>query len=415
VTPRQNKTCCLQTLLFVLVTGLLMAGAFGAGWFGYQQVFTLLGMAPPVQATEDRRDDVDLTVFWEAMALLRENFYGDVPEGDELTYAAVRGLLLALDDPFTSFADPEMTRFFQEDLQGEIEGIGAMVRMNEKGELVIVTPIPNTPAEAAGLQAGDIVVAVDGRRIQGMTLFEAVSLIRGPRGTKVRLSIRRGTQEPFEVEIVRARIEIPTVSSRIIEEPGRPKLGYLKLNDFNAKATDQVRQELARFREEGVEGLIFDLRNNPGGLLRVSIDVASQFIEQDQVVLVERGKRGERRYRAGPDGLWLDRPLVVLINEGSASASEIVAGAIQDYKRGPLVGTTTFGKGSIQSPYTLRDGSSLRVTTALWFTPNGRQIHNQGIEPDVVVELSPQEQEQGQDPQLERAVELLVEQIREGE
>ncbi|MDQ7029245.1 MAG: PDZ domain-containing protein [Ardenticatenia bacterium] len=267
MTSRPNRTCCLQTVALVLVTGLLMAGAFSAGWLGYGYIFNALGMAPPVRAAEDKRDDVDLAVFWEAVNLLRENFYGEVPEGDALTYAAVRGLVLALNDPFTSFADPEMTRFFSEDLQGEIEGIGAMVRMNEQGELVIVTPIPGTPAEAAGLQAGDIVVAVDGQRIQGMTLFEAVSLIRGPKGTTVRLSIRRGAEEPFDVEIVRARIEIPTVSSRLIEEPGKPKLGYLKLNDFNAKATDQVKQELERFRQEGVEGLIFDLRNNPGGLL----------------------------------------------------------------------------------------------------------------------------------------------------
>ena len=414
MTPSRSSTCLFQVLLVVLLVGLLMIGGFGAGWASYNQVFDLIGVAPPARVPEDKRDDVDLTVFWEAVQILYQNYYGDPPQGRDLTYAAIRGVLRALDDPFTSFVDPELARIFEEDMQGEFEGIGATVRMNEEGELVIVAPIEGSPAEAAGLRPGDIVLEVDGRRIKGMTLLEAVSLIRGPKGTPVRLKILRAGQEPFEVEIVRARIEIPTVSARIIQEPGKPKLGYLKLNEFNALATRQVREELQSFRDQGVEGLVFDLRNNPGGLLSTSIEVASQFIEEGQVVLIERGKEGEEIHRARGKGLWLDKPLVVLISEGTASASEIVAGAIQDHQRGVLVGTTTFGKGSVQSPRTLSDGSSLRVTIAHWFTPNGRQIHNQGISPDIVVELAPGDEQVERDPQLERAIEVLIEQITRG-
>lgn len=411
MTSRRNPTCLVQALLFALFAALLVVGGFVAGWVGYDQLFRLIGMAPPVNVPQDKRDDVDLEVFWEAVQLLHDHFYGEPPQGRDLTYAAIRGVLRALNDPFTSFVEPEMARIFEEDMQGEFEGIGATVRMNEDGELVIVAPIEGSPAEAAGLRPGDIVLEVDGKRLKGMTLLEAVSLIRGPRGTRVRLKILRAGQEPFEVEIVRDRIEIPTVSARLIEEPGKPKLGYLKLNDFNARATRQVREELQAFRDQGVEGLIFDLRNNPGGLLTTSIEVASQFLEEGSVVLIERGKDGEEVHRARSGGLWLDKPLVVLVDAGSASASEIVAGAIQDHKRGVLVGTTTFGKGSVQSPHTLSDGSSLRVTIAHWFTPNGRQIHNQGITPDVVVEASPADLEVGRDPQLERAIQVLTEQI----
>ncbi len=414
MTPRQSSNCLFQILLLVLLVGLLAIGGFGAGWVSYNQVFKIVGMAPPAKVPEDKRDDVDLSVFWEAVGILHEHYYGDPPKGQDLTYAAIRGVLRALDDPFTSFVEPDLARIFEEDIQGEFEGIGATVRMNEEGELVIVAPIEGSPAEAAGLRPGDIVLEVDGKRIKGMTLLEAVSLIRGPKGTRVRLKILRAGQEPFEVEIVRARIEIPTVSARIIEEPGKPKMGYLKLNDFNARATRQVREELQAFREQGVEGLIFDLRNNPGGLLSTSVEVASQFVEEGQVVLIERGKEGEEIHRARGKGLWLDKPLVVLINEGTASASEIVAGAIQDHQRGVLVGTTTFGKGSVQSPHTLSDGSSLRVTIAHWFTPNGRQIHNQGITPDIVVERAPEDEESGRDPQLERAIQVLTEQVARG-
>lgn len=411
MTSRRDLTCLVQALVFALFASLLVVGGFTAGWVGYDQLFRLIGVAPPVNVPQDKRDDVDLKVFWEAVRLLHDHFYGEPPQGRDLTYAAIRGVLQALDDPFTSFVEPEMARIFEEDMQGEFEGIGATVRMNEDGELVIVAPIEGSPAEAAGLRPGDIVLEVDGKRLKGMTLLEAVSLIRGPRGTRVRLKILRAGQEPFEVEIVRDRIEIPTVSARLIEEPGKPKLGYLKLNDFNARATRQVREELQAFRDQGVEGLIFDLRNNPGGLLSTSIEIASQFLEEGSVVLIERGKDGEEVHRARSGGLWLDKPLVVLVDAGSASASEIVAGAIQDHKRGLLVGTTTFGKGSVQSPHTLSDGSSLRVTIAHWFTPNGRQIHNQGITPDIVVEASPADLEAGRDPQLERAIEVLTEQI----
>ncbi|GAP64412.1 carboxyl-terminal processing protease [Ardenticatena maritima] len=420
---KQQRSCLIDILVIGFLGLFLSVGGFIGGWVSYGNINALLDR----QRADNRViengeahgfydgefEPEDLKVFWEALGLLREHFYGELPPEEEITYAAIRGVLQTTGDQFTTFVNPEHAKMLEEDIQGEFEGIGATVRMNADNLLEIVAPIPNSPAEAAGLRPGDVVLAVDGQSIRGLTLMEAVALIRGPRGSSVTLTIQRDGGEPFDVTIVRDRIEIPTVEARLIESETHPPVGYVKLNEFNAKATDQLRAAIQDLRDQGAQGFIFDLRNNPGGLLSQAIRVSSQFLPEDSLVLIERGKFGEEEHRAVAGGIWVEGPLVVLVNNGSASASEIVAGALQDHQRAPLVGETTFGKGSVQAPYTLSDGSSLRVTIARWFTPNGRAIHGEGITPDIFVERTPEDESNQRDPQLDRALEELYHQLEQ--
>lgn len=345
-------------------------------------------------------------IFWEAWDILEQEFYGDLPEESDLPYAAIEGVINSTGDPYTAFLDPVQAEIFRTDLQGGFEGIGATVRLAPDGRLLIVQPLPGWPAIEAGLRAGDIVIEVDGTSLQGMSLYEAISLIRGPAGTSVRLLIEREeADDPFEVEITRARIELPSVESRMLKE----NLGYVRLRDFGESAGQEIENALQELDANELDGLIFDLRGNRGGYLSVAVQVTSEFVGKGPI-LIERFKDGrERRYPAAPGGLALDVPLVVLVDGGSASASEIVAGAIQDTGRGVLIGTTTLGKGSVQTVHELSDGSELRVTIARWFTPNDRAIHNVGLDPDIELELSEQEILDERDPQLDRAVEYLTE------
>lgn len=349
-------------------------------------------------------------VFWEAWNQVEEEFYGELPAPEDVTYGAIRGSLRALDDPYTVFTDPTDTEINRPNLQGEFEGIGAFVTQDADGRLIIQSPMPGQPAEKAGLQAGDIVVAVDGVDITDLDISDAVLLIRGPKGTVVRLTVaREGEPEVLEFEVERDRIEIPSVDDvRTIEAAGRPTLGYLRLTEFAADTTKELETAMAQLRSDGAEGLIVDVRNDPGGFLSTAIGVASEFIDSGTVVIQENASGIRREEKARSGGQWLDLPVVILMNRGSASASEILAGAIRDHDRGTLVGDTTFGKGSVQNVHTLSDKSQLRVTVAVWRTPGGDLIHGQGIAPDVEVERTRQDIEADRDPQLDRAEEELV-------
>jgi len=390
------KLFVMMVLSIVIVSVAFLSG-FGAG-------FTLAPARPaPVVAAGE--EPPEFAVFWEAWQLIENQFYGELPTMQEVTYGAIRGVLVAIGDDGTSFIDPERAAIMREDITGGFEGIGAVVNMLPNGRLIIVEPLPGRPAAQAGIQQGDLVLQVDDTPIQNMTLMEAVSLIRGPAGSTVRLTIlRKGVKEPFEVAIVRARIEVEVVQSRMLDDD----IAYVKLTEFNAKATKELKEALQELMAQEPKGLIFDLRSNPGGFLQTSVEVASQFLDEG-LVLTEKGRGGlEKEYPVESGGLATEVPLVVLINMGSASASEIVAGAIQDSGRAILVGERSFGKGSVQLPHTLSDGSELRVTIARWFTPKGDEIQGIGIIPDIEVEMTLEDLEAGQDPQLERAVEYLL-------
>jgi carboxyl-terminal processing protease len=273
------------------------------------------------------------------------------------------------------------------------------------GQIVIAEPFVGQPAAKAGLLRGDVILSVDKKSLNGMSLYEAISLIRGPAGTTVVLTIaRQGIDKPFDVSVVRARIENKVVDSKRLTGD----IGYVSLSEFSRGASSKVADAIRSLEAEGqLKGLILDLRDNPGGLLDEAGMVASQFMDKG-IVTIEREKGGkEQALDAQPGGVALDVPLVVLVNRGSASASEIVSGAIKENGRGKLIGEQTFGKGTVQMPQTLSDGSELRVTIAEWLTPKKEQINGQGIVPDIVVERTQADFVDGRDPQLDRAVEYL--------
>ncbi len=380
----------------------LLLAAFGGGWgafwvaerlpFDLPFVGVRPGLSPATAAAEGEAAAADeMAVFWEAMQLLDEHFYSqeELPQNDQVTYAAIEGVIAATGDPHTGFMDPERARIVESSLEGEFEGIGATVEMSDEG-LVIVSPFPETPAEQAGLLPGDLVIEVDGNPTIGLDIMEAVAMVRGPEGSVVRLTVRReGTPELLQFEVTRGTIVVPIVETRLLTLEGAAPIGYLRLNDFGGNSVPQFREGLQSLLDQGAQRMIVDLRFNPGGYLQASVEITSEFIA-DGVILSEKGSNGrDTVHEATAGGIATEIPLVVLINEGSASASEIFAGAIRDTGRGTLIGTTTFGKGSVQITRDLSDRSSMRITVARWFTPSGSAIHEVGIEPDIVVEWDP--------------------------
>jgi len=311
---------------------------------------------------------------------------------DELMQGALKGLLQSL-DPHSVFMDADEYKDMKEDTQGEYGGIGIHIGLRD-GILTVIAPIEDTPGFRAGLQSGDKIVEINGERTMGISMREAVTKLRGPKGEKVVISVlSEDDPEPREVEIVRDVIEVPCVKgSRIV----RDGIAYVRITQFAAPTTEMLRGELEELKEEGMKALVLDLRSNPGGLLREAILVAEMFLEKDSMIVSTKGrtgltKSGERK--AKNDDPYLDIPIAVLINGGSASASEIVAGALQDHQRAILVGETSFGKGSVQSVIACRTDakSAIRLTTAHYYTPNGRLIHEIGIDPDVPVYLGREE------------------------
>jgi carboxyl-terminal processing protease len=349
---------------------------------------------------------IDHQLIDEVMTLVGQNYDGDVPADDIVTYGAVQGALATLDDPYTTFLTPEVAARVREQAEGSFEGIGAYVELNEEGFLEIVRPIDDQPAAQAGLLPGDLIIAVDGESVVGKTVDEAITLVRGPRGTSVTLSIaREGLDEPFDVTIVRQLIEIPVIEARMLDN----NIAYVHLTTFfNRTTTEQLSQAIDGLLAQEPRALIFDLRDNGGGFLDQAISVADLFMPGG-VVLFERNRQGlDQTFSADSGEMAEAIPLVVLVNAGSASASEIVAGAIQDNGRAILIGETTFGKGSVQQTYTLPGGSELRVTVARWYTPNDNTIDQEGIAPDIEVLPSPIDLGGPEDTQLQRAIEYIL-------
>ena len=347
-----------------------------------------------------------LNEVWEL--LNREAINGEEIDALTISDGAIRGMLRALGDPYAGFLDREQFSVESEDIRGFFGGIGADVGVRD-GAIIILSPMPDAPAEAAGIRAGDVILEVDGVSIRGLSLLEVVQMIRGDRGTKVILLLRHlNNPEPVTIEIERDIINLESVS--LLMQVGR--IGHLRLSGFTGTTNDDLEKALERFeRSQGV-GLVLDLRNNPGGLVSSVVDVTSQFIK-DGLVLYQIDANGNRRnWGVKSGGKALEIPMVVLVNEFSASASEVFTGAIIDNDRATVIGTTTFGKGSVTNLWPLKDGSGVNFTTARWFTPNGSLIEGEGLTPDVVLE--PLDFDDDEDLYLERAIEILKEQLSLG-
>lgn len=401
---------------FSAFVAVLIVGSFAAGVL--EPELRAQGSLPEIFSSlrpTGARELDPLNTYKRVMDVVRERYYGEVPTERKMTYTAVRGLLATLDDPYTRFLDPEEYAEIRQENQGEFEGIGAQLegQPTKEGFIRIDRPLPDGPAQKAGIQRGDLIVKIDGKPVPG-TVDAAVRMIRGKAGTPVVLTIRRGERE-FDVKIVRAPVEFNVVSYAMKQGD----IGYVSLGQFNEMADLKLERAIRDLEAKGMKGLILDLRGNPGGLLESAIDIASRFIPQGkEVVQIVEGGEARPEVRRTNGRKFLARwPVVVLVNGTSASASEIVAGAIKDHKAGTVVGKTTFGKGLVQTLIQLEDGSACLITTAKYLTPSGKDINRSrqqrgGVEPDVTVEMTEEQYYKGEDPQLGKAIELIRTQLK---
>jgi carboxyl-terminal processing protease len=393
----------IRVALTAVFAALLVSSAYGGGYALSRAWFP---PAPPPDGGAPEEWQPYMPVLFEAWGFVQRDFYNAPVDPDTLANGSVAGMVRALGDPHTAFTDAKRAAITRTDLEGSFEGIGATVEMRE-GRFTIVSPIKGSPAEKAGLLPNDIIARVDDTVIQNMDITQAISLVRGPKGTEVTLLIQRGTQLPIKVTVVRDVIRTPFVESRMIEGT---TIAYLRLNQFGGSAPEEMRAALRELLAQNPTGLIFDLRRDPGGYLGVAVEVASQFLKGGQVVLIERDKNGvTQELKAKNGGLATNIPLVLLVDSGSASASEIVAAALKDHQRATLIGVKTYGKGSVQNVHTLSDKSELRVTIARFFSPKGNEINGVSVSPDIEVKVTGDDTvpEGKRDPQLDRAVQFL--------
>ncbi len=383
----------------------------------------VVNTAPPAGNT------VDFSLFWDVWDKLTKNYVDQKSINvQKLVYGAITGMVSAVGDPFTSFFPPQENQQFKQDLGGAFEGIGAQLGMKD-GRVIIVSPLRGQPAEAAGLKPNDIILKVDGADTTGWTVEQAVTKIRGPKGTKVTLTVlhTQSADKPVDISIVRATITVPSVvwwvksPNAVTEISGATgsasihataRIGYISLSRFgdntNAEWDKAVSDLLADEQVNGkIRGLVFDLRNNPGGYLEGAIYIASEFLRSGTVVSQVNSDGSRQDYPVERRGKLLDVPMVVLVNKGSASAAEIVSGALHDKQRAKLVGETTFGKGTVQTPFDLSGGAAVHITTGKWLLPSGNSISQKGITPDYVVAL-PDSPTPTQDTQLAKAIDLLL-------
>lgn len=407
-----NKTG--RNILIVFLALFLLAGTFSGGlilgWLLPQKGSLDTALQTNVLATPASTATTSDTTklfepFWQAWQLVHDEFVTQPVDDTKLMEGAIRGMMESLGDKHTSYMSPEEYKQATMPLDGSYEGIGAYV--DSSGDyLTIITPMTGSPAESAGLKAGDEITAVDGKDMTGIDPNIVLQSVLGPSGSSVVLTVHRPDPEStFDVTIKRAKIVVPTIESKMLDE----KIGYIALASFGDTTTDDLKKALTELIAQNPKGLILDLRNNGGGYLTTAIEVVSQFVG-DGVVMYEQEASGTmNEYNAIPGGLATKIPLVVLVNEGTASASEITAGAIQDYGRGVLVGTTTYGKGSVQNWITLdNDQGAVRITVAHWLTPKQRQINGVGLTPDYVVEFTEEDIANKNDVQLKKAIEILL-------
>lgn len=398
---------------------------------GIQGVSNTSSTSTQIIGKDSTSSTADFSLFWDVWDKLNRYFV-DAKDLDEqkMIYGAISGMVASAGDPYTSFFPPKENKEFKEDIGGEFEGIGAQLDLKD-GRIVILSPLKKSPAEAAGLKPGDYILKVNDEDTAGWTIQQAVSKIRGKKGTTVNLEIlHENSREPIVISVVRNTILVPSVESWVkpvssVTEirqateaasfrTNNARVAYIKLSRFGDHTNEDwnvaIKDIVAEHRKQPLKGVVFDMRYNPGGYLEGAVFIASEFIKSGTVVVQKNSDGSENKLNVNRKGQLTDMPMVVIVNKGSASAAEIVAGALKDYNRATIVGETTFGKGSVQTPYELTQGASVHITTGKWFTPNGESIAEKGITPDTVVlqssvsELNVTEN----DVQLAKAIELLL-------
>jgi carboxyl-terminal processing protease len=388
----------------------ILAGTFYGGfWYGKNSRPSIEKVIGIQNLEAGKPSSVDFSLFWDAWAQIQEKFVNRQNlDYQNMVYGAISGMLASLDDPYTIFMTPQENKDFSQSLQGNLEGIGAEIGVR-KNVLTIVSPLENSPAQKAGLLAGDRIIKINDELSSGMSAEEAVSKIRGPKGTEVRLMIvREGWSESKEIKIVRDIINIPIVKVEMKEVSPGKKVAYIALYQFTDNSAAEFEKAARQVLTSEAQGIILDLRDNPGGYLDSAVDIASWFLSRGVLVVSEDfgdGKKTEHQ-SSGLNKLG-SYQTVILINQGSASASEILAGALRDDKQVKLVGNKSFGKGSVQQLEQMRGGTSLKVTIAKWLTPSGHSIMDEGLEPDIQADLIKDDIDNGRDPQLDKALELF--------
>jgi carboxyl-terminal processing protease len=384
VIGNKNRGCAVKVgrvVIRLVIVLAILAGGFSAGIAWDRSI-----LIPTASALEITTPPPGFGIFWEAWSFVQDHYVDRTAlDTTRLTYGAIQGMLAALNDEgHTRFLTPAALKAEQDSLSGQLEGIGAVLGVRN-GLPTVVAPIAGSPAQKAGIRPGDVIVKVDGKSVSSLSLDEVVRLVRGPEGTTVNLTINhRGETGLIEVSIVRAKLIVPNVTWAML--PGT-KTGHVLISQFGERTSDELIKAIGQMKSAGATAIILDLRNNPGGLLNEAVGVASQFLREGTVLLEENAQGQRRPANVRRGGTALDIPMVVLVNEGSASASEIVAGAMQDHRRATLIGQTTIGTGTVLSTFNLSDGSAILLGIAQWLTPNGRQIWHNGIVPDIAVAL----------------------------
>lgn len=391
---------------------LIIALAFGLGWaVGNKKLEAVKagifeGRLLDKPGNVRQGQDIDFDLFWEVWETVKKEYV----DGDDLTekklfYGALAGLVQSTGDPYSVFMNPEEAQEFEQDLSGRFEGIGAEIGFRDE-ILTIMAPLEDMPAIKAGVQAGDHIYAINGESTSNLNLEEAIKKIRGPKGTQVTLTLgREKIDKPLEITITRDTVVVKSIRLTWLE---KDQVAMIKIFNFNNDTRDLFNEAIKEVLAKNPKGLILDLRNNPGGYLDTAVAIASNWVEDGNIVVEEFGDQRKVEHKALGNAPLADLKTVILVNQGSASASEIVAGALKDYKKAVLIGEKTFGKGSVQVLRNLSDGSVVKVTAAKWLTPNGSYIHEQGIEPDIVIERTIEDRTAEKDPQRDRAIlELL--------
>jgi len=391
----------------IILVGIIFL-VFGAGFLVGKNT-VICPICPP--------EDLDFSLFWDAWHKIQEEYVN--PEDidiQELIYGAISGMVNSLGDPYTVFFNPEDAKTFLEDVSGRFEGVGMEIGIRE-GQLQVIAPLEGTPAQEAGIRPGDRIIKIDDTLTMDITIEEAVTLIRGPKGTEVTLTVFRDEWENSkEIIIKRAVIKVPSLKWELLASTGEAggegeEIAYIKLYHFSEKSDRDFREMAAEVLKSPAEKIILDLRSNPGGYLERAQDIAGWFLEKGQVVVIEDfgAEKEQEVYKAEGNAELLDYPMVILVNQGSASASEILASALRDNRGIKIIGETSFGKGSVQKLEGLIDGSNLKITVANWLTPKGDLITDKGLEPDIKVEMTEEDYQEERDPQLDKAIEIIGE------
>ena len=420
----ENKL--LRGALIGVVAIIMLLGSFSGGFLvghfvpiqpgGSQPTFSnsspeteaVPTISPQQQSTTPDNLDTLFQPFWESWNIVHDEYVDQPVDDVALMQGAIRGMIAALGDEHSSYMDPKTYQDANESLAGSYEGIGAWVDTTAD-YLTIISPIPGSPAEQVGMEPGDKIIGIDGEDMTGIDAELVRQRVLGPAGSTVVLTVaREGATEPLDFSITREKIVIKSAAGKMLDDG----IGYVQITTFGDNTTSELRAALSDLMAQNPKGLVIDLRNNGGGYLQTAVEVASEFINNGVVLYEQYGDGKRTDYSVLKNGQATDIPLVVLINEGTASASEIVAGAIQDYGRGKLVGVTSYGKGSVQNWVPLsNDQGAVRVTIAKWLTPDERTIQGTGLTPDVEVEITNEDRQAGQDPQLDKAIEVLLQEI----